>query len=257
MANIFTFDHRLGPEINLFAGVFVVLLGSSLPVFLPFSGFHLANIFLFLALLSLLRIYRVNSAADHIYNAGFWLGIASLFQVHYLFFLPAALVGLSILRKRSLREQLILLFGSFTPWLLAGFACFWYDAFDLFWREQWREAFGWPVMIRLKELPLASLGGWLLLLLISLLSIRRYKLKTTLEVQKKVDLLFWFLLCAALVALFNQPWQLTSLLSLAPRLGILLGLSFSYLTKSAAELWHLLLVIALLTLQLWPLLPWG
>ena len=124
LANLFMFDHRLGPDINLFTGVFVVFLGSLIPLFLPFAGYHVANIFLLLALLALMQVYKVNHAADHIFNTGLWLGIASMFQVQYLVFLLAALVGLTLLRKSSLREQLILTLGAFTPWLLVGFGVF-------------------------------------------------------------------------------------------------------------------------------------
>jgi hypothetical protein len=256
LANFFYFSHRLGPATNLFGGVFVILLGSFLPAFLPFSGYHLANIFLFLAILALFQVYRVSSAADHIFNAGFWLGVASLFQVQYLFFLLAAITGLTIFRKSSLREAFILLLGYLTPWVLAGFGFFWYDAFGLFWEIQVAGALGWPQNISLAEFPVIELGGWLILLLVVLFSYNRYTLKTTMEIQKEINLLFWFLLCAAFIGLFSQPWSLASLMGLAPALGLLLGLHFSYFSKSVAEFWHFVLVIGLLFWQLLPLLPW-
>lgn len=257
LANVLTFEHRIAPEVNLFSGVLVVFLGSSLPAFLPFSGWHVANVFLLLTMLALLRVYRVQSAADHIFNAGFWLGIATLFQVHYLFFLLATSMSLTLLRKSSLREQLMLLTGCFIPWLFVGFGYFWFDQFDHFWTQQWKGAFNWFSPLNLATLPIAALVGWAVLMLVALLSYSRYNFKTTMEVRKKIDLLFWFFLAGSLAGLSAQPWQLGSLLALAPSLGILLGLNLTYLSARAAEFWHLLLVLALLALQLLPLYPMG
>ena len=98
-----------------------------------------------------------------------------------------------------------------------------------------------------------ELGGWLVLILVALFSYSRYKLKTTMEVQKKLDLLFWFLFSALWIGIFTQPWSLTTFLSLAPVLGILIGLNFTILSRSTAEFWHFLLVVALLFWQLSPL----
>ncbi len=243
VANYFVMENRLARQVNLFPGLFIILCASLLPVFLAFSGYHLANIFVLLAMNSLAQVYRVSSAADTIFNVGFWIGVASLFQPHYLWFLLAAWGGLTVLRARKLSEATSLLFGMFAPWLLVGFGYFWFDQFNIFWSAQWTEAFSWPQYVDVKLIPMFELLILAILLLWVLFSYRGYQMKTTMEVQKRQDLLYWFLLAGGLTAIFAQPWHMLSWLAVVPYIGVLLSFNFTNMSKRAAEAWHLLLLL--------------
>ena len=61
LVNSLIFKHRLLSPINLFPGVFLVLVSSALPEFLTLSAYHFANVFLLLALRSYLNAFRVQN----------------------------------------------------------------------------------------------------------------------------------------------------------------------------------------------------
>ena len=255
IANVLIMENRLAPQVTLFPGVFVVLLGCLLPAFLPFTGYHAANVFLLLAVLNLTRAYRLTSASDIIFNTGFWIGIASLFQPEYIWFLLGGWLALNLLRASRIREQVTLLIGALVPWLLCGFAFYWFDQFDVFWDRQWVGVFYWPTIVGRESIPYISILLMVLVVLAVLLNRRRYMLKTTMEVQKKIDLIYWFLFSAGVAALFAQPWAEARWLMVSPFCGMLLGLHFTSMSRRAAEAWHLFLLVLLFGLQFYPLIP--
>lgn len=255
IANVLIMENRLAAQVTLLPGVFVVYLGCVLSAFLPFTGYHAANVFLLLAVLNLTRAYRLTSASDIIFNTGFWIGIAGLFQPEYLWFLLGGWLALSLLRASRIREQVTLLIGALVPWLLCGFAFYWFDQFDVFWNRQWMDVFYWPTIVKRSAIPYVSILVMGVFVLLVLFNRRRYLLKTTMEVQKKIDLIYWFLFSAGIAALFAQPWAEARWLMVSPLGGMLLGLHFTRMSPRSAEAWHLFLLILLFGLHLYPLLP--
>ena len=255
LINIYVHRHRLAPEINLFPGVFLVLAGSAVPEFLNLTPYHFANVFLIIALFNLTATYKTPSAADMIFNTGFWIGLAALFQADYLWMLLPAIAGLGILRARRIREQLMLFIGALTPFLFASFAFYWFNQWPNFIELQFLKAYSLPYQTAWPN-ELEDIAGLTLLagiLLVVLLRYGRYSFKMVIDVQKKIDLLFWILLAGGL-ATFTCPLlsQVHWLIALVP-VGLLLGLLFTYMPRRSADAVHLVLLVIILFLQLWPL----
>jgi len=239
------FQHRIGRHTDLLPGLGVVLLGSMLPVFLPLSSFSVANVAVLLALRSQLLTYRQSSAADLLFNTGFYLGIAGLFQPSYLLLLPFIGLSTTLIRSGRFRDQTTLLFGTFTPLFLVGFAYYWYDHFDFFWTQQWQGAFSLPQQWTMDDLPWAALIALGSLTLFVLLQAGQYRKKTKMDVQVKLKVVYWYLLGLGLTVLFAQPWHLYRWQAIVPIAGALLGLSLSQSKRPVAEVWHLLLLVLL------------
>lgn len=243
--------HRFIEEVNLFPGLLYVLIACLLPEFLYLSPLHLANTFYLLALVDLLAIYNRQHSAGHIFNAGLWIGLGSLFYFSAFIFIFLAFVALRILRSFDLRERLMVLLGVLTPYLLTGLYFFWFDRFDYFIGQQ----FGQPLSyLDFQPAPPAlltyfKLGLFAVLLSIVLFSHNRYLTKKIIQVQKKVNILFWGLLCAGLTLLFQPALQLDHLLLLGLPMGLLLAVNFTALRPTLASLIHLLLVLIALVLQ--------
>lgn len=250
------FRHRLSPEMNLFSGVFVCWLGSLLPAFLPLSAYQVANVFLLFSLFSIMSTYKVNSAADSIFNTGFWIGMASLFQPNYLWFFLPGLAGLGILRANRIKEQVMMLLGISVPHLLAAFLSFWNNQWYRYVELQWTLPFSLPTLTP----PSDGLGFWVRMTIMSIIVIvvlfnyGGYRHRTTIEVQKKIDLLYWYLLAGGLTVVTTadlnlQHWQVVVI-----PCGILLGISMTKLDNRTAEALHLLLLALLFVLQYLPML---
>ena len=161
---------------------------------------------------------------------------------------------MTVLRARKLPELLTLVLGAFVPWLLVGFGFFWCDQFEIFWGHQWTNSFSLPYILQEGALPIVETVIMGALVLFVLFSYRNYQLKTTVDVQKKQDLIYWFLLASVLTAIFAQPWHLVRWLAAAPYIGILIAFSFTNTSSRSAEAWHLFLLLLLAGLHSYKML---
>jgi len=101
------------------APMFVLLIGG-------FSQMHTLHPVFFGAAFLLFAIYRLFSLFDQpksypaAFDAGFWLGVGSLFYFNLILLLPAFVIGIAILsREYHWRAFLINLIGVLVPWFFA------------------------------------------------------------------------------------------------------------------------------------------
>jgi len=124
--------HRLSRALSLIPGaVFILFLASVLE---PFS-FHyilVANLFFVLSLGSLFKIYKQYKPISTVYNAGLFLGLATVVYFPYIIFLFAMLIGLYNLRAFSFKESLQLLIGFFSSIFLVGLVFYYWDNLELY-----------------------------------------------------------------------------------------------------------------------------
>ncbi|MBK8704590.1 MAG: hypothetical protein IPN33_13975 [Saprospiraceae bacterium] len=248
--NFMVAEHRLAREVNLFPGLVYILITSSLPEFIPLSAPLLANTFLIIAIWIAMTTYKVPSCADRIFNIGFWVATASLVYFSHIVFIFLGVAGLNIMRSFNIRERLMLFSGVFVPYFLLGVYYFWNGELSEFLQRQfvaqfdflsfdtayyWGAYIGWAVM-----------GG---LLLVVLFNSGNYLLKTQIQVQKKINLLFWALLIAALSLLVQQQIGVAHLLILAVPLSVLISFNFTMLKPRIAEAVHLVAVAIVLVYQ--------
>jgi len=119
-------------EDNSFAILFYILLTSFFPNSFSSEGIYVSN---FILLFAFRRIYSLRSSIEikeKIFDAAFWIGIASLFHVWsliYMFLLYAAIV---IFRKIEWRNFLIPIIGFLTPIFLSYTYLLAFDDLDRF-----------------------------------------------------------------------------------------------------------------------------
>lgn len=242
--------HRIATEINLFPGLFYILVASALPVFQEFSPIHLANTFIILAVGQLFRVYRENSCMDWLFNAGLYVGVAGLFYSPYILFLIPILFGLNILRAFQLREWGSVLIGGTLPLLWLVIAGYLTDRLP----EYWAAWAGGIAFVDLRDQPLGisemiGIGLMSLLVLIVLLSQNAHLQKMIIEVRKKINIFYWLLLTGLLVTMCSAGAGLDNWLTISVPCGILLSLSFTRMSRASAELLHLFLLIGVLSLH--------
>ena len=241
--------NRLSRDASQFPGLFYVLFSCLLPAFLDLSGPLLANTFLLVAYGQLCRTYKQQRPATALFNAGLWIGVASLCYVSYLIFLPWLFTGINSLRKPSLREWMVAFTGTLCVYWLAGVSYYLLDSWPYFFHTQLR-SFAWLDAAS----PAGGTDWWgggliALLLLLMLTQAGMLLSRKTIDVRKKINLLYGALLFSPLLMLVQPRLYLEALLVLAVPLGTLVGLRFVRLPATLGEALHLVVVVAILVAQ--------
>lgn len=249
--NYLVIEHRLAEETSLFPGLFYILISSALPEFLYLSPSLLANTFLIIALGEIFSIYKKADCADRIFNIGFWVGIAALFYSSYLVFVVLGFVGLNSFRAFKFRERLMVIIGLLTPYLLLSVYAFWQDSLPALWQESIIQGFGFLDFTPQDDVNTIyfSLAIFAIIILIILFSYGSYLFRQVIEVQRKINLIYWALLLSTLALLVQADIQLFLLMITAVPIGIMLSFNFIKLPPRIAEIIHLLMVVGVLALQ--------
>ena len=99
--------------------LFVVIVGGFVPMH-TLHPVYFGAIFLLLAIHRLFAIYETQRPYSAIFDAGFLMGIGSLFYLGLIVLLPAFIVGIAILgRETGWREFVIFLIGFLLPLIFA------------------------------------------------------------------------------------------------------------------------------------------
>ncbi len=254
LVNTISINHRLANDVNLFPGLFYVLICCTIPDFLYLSPVLMGNTFFLIALNEMFDTYKNPACADRIFNAGLWTGVASLFYFPFAFFTLVMLAALSILRAFNLQEVLMILTGMLLPYFLSGVYFFWFDRLDFFWEMQLERnigfldfgnrADGWDTYIKISIFALLTL--------LVLINSGSYLIKKNIQVQKKINILYWILIVAGIAVPFQNNITFEHFLMLAPALGILLSFTFSSMKTQWAESVHFIMLVVVLALQFAP-----
>ena len=246
------FEHKLSRESTLFTGLFLILFSSfSLPL-LHLSPNYFANVFLLLGISELLKTYRNTNSSGLIFNAGFFIGLASLFTPAYILFVFWLFAGLNLLRGFNIKERIIVLMGAFSIIFLVGVIHFWSDELNFYLRSQFIEGFSLFDFKTGNYFTYIHLGLIGIILLLTLGFRSGLLTKKVMQEQKKIDIFYWGMLISALVAFVQTGIQENHLLAVIPFIGLFVGMQFSILKRNIAELLHFLLFIMVLFLQYRP-----
>ncbi len=115
-----------------FPALVYVLFMSCTKLFLILHPLLLANLFLLLSIERILNSYHKDEAFSNVFDAGFYIGIASLFYFPALVIFPMVWVGLIVIRTFVWREWIISFMGLLLPYLFILTYYFWYDKVEFF-----------------------------------------------------------------------------------------------------------------------------
>ena len=247
--NVIDFSNKLSRDLTLFPGVFLILLASMAPAFLHLAPHHFANCFLLFSLAEVMNVYRKTRIADHLFNAGFYIGIASLWVPSYWVFIVFLFFGLNVLRSFSIRERLVVSSGFLVVLFLTGTVYFLFDRLPEFMAHQVRAAFVFLDIGALSFFSWFHLGILGLFLLTALFRYRQIMQKRIMQAQKKIDLFYWVLLFGGISVLVQPAASETHALVIVPALGILTGMQFASMERRTAELMHFFLFVVALFFQ--------
>lgn len=244
LVNHIFIKHRLSREITLLPGLIYVILVSIIADSVLLSPVLIANTFILVAVINLLRTYKLPNPSAYIFNSGFFLSAASLFYTPYIFMVLFGIIILLILRSFKLLEKIQYFIGFVLPYFFLYTYKYWADirfvelSFikDIFFR--------WP-QFRQDSLIVfyLSVGVILLALLLSIFNYNNLTGKKSVQIQKKIDIFYWILLNSIVSFLIFSTDGVFHLITLAFPLAILTGIFISdSKARIAQELFHFLVL---------------
>jgi hypothetical protein len=240
---------RVATEISLLPGVFYCLFTSLMPDFLPLSSILLGNTFLILAIYNFYDTFKNNLVAGRIFDAGLWLGVASLCHFSYIFLFFWGIIALGLLRGIRFKEFFMFLFGLLTPIFLLGVYCYWNDDLLAF-RAHFTNNIGLISVIRHNNTDVyIKIGITTLLLLLTLMASSQFFSRRNMAAQKYIGMLYWLMFICGLTTVIQPGVDLNQLLIISVPISILLSMTFQRITPAMAEALHLLLIMVALVLQ--------
>lgn len=252
MLNILEYNYRLNRDINMYAGVFFILFVSFSPIFQVLSPVYFANIFLFAVLYELMDLSRKNRPEGNIFNAGFFTGIAALFYPAAAFFLFLIFIALNVMRGVVFRERAIVVTGFLVAYFLAGTLFYQLDRLQEFLDLQFINAYAFLDFG--KAGMLWELLPWAVIMVVALWNQSNFFQKQNMLTQKRISLLYWMMFIGLATALIQPSFVMEHLLLAALPVGFLSGMVFGRMRQNWAEIWHFLLLLALLLFHYGPLL---
>ena len=115
-----------------FPALVYVLLMSTCSLFISMHPLLFANLFLLLSIDRILNSYHKDEAFAHVFDAGFYIGIASLFYFPAIVTFPMVWVGLIVIRTFVWREWIISFLGLLLPYVFIVTYYFWFDKLEFF-----------------------------------------------------------------------------------------------------------------------------
>ncbi len=211
----------------------------------------LANTFFLIAVIEMLKIYRVHKCAEQIFNVGFWIAVGSLFYFSSGLLLIWGIIGLFLLRSSSLNDLLIFLIGFFVPYLLIGTSYFFLDKFPEFLSVQFADNFSLRAWLVKKESWMYIKPGIILLMSLGFVgAFGRILARISTQSQKFFSLFYWFLLISGLTLMIQKGLDINhAVLAAIPMSVLLASLWLKTKNNTAIELVHLVLLIAVLAYQ--------
>jgi hypothetical protein len=247
--NITIARYRVATEVSLLPGVFYCLFSCFMPDFLTLSSVLLANTFVILALFYLFDTYKNSYVAGRIFDAGLWLGVASLFHFSYVLFIIWGIIGLGILRGLRAKEFLMFIIGYTVPFFLLGVYCFWHGILPQIGNHFVNNVGFFNFSHYNSPTLYIKIGVLMLILLLVIGASTQFFSRRNMTVQKYLSILYWLILLGGLTVLIQSGVGLVHFLAIAVPVGVLLSMVFQRINTATAEALHMLFLMVALILQ--------
>jgi hypothetical protein len=241
---------RLMHDRNWLPGMAYVLVVSLLPDFQFLSAPLVATTALILAINSVFKTYKSAKSAVLVFDAGFWIAVASLFYPKALLLTVAMFISIGVMRSWNVRDQIAFLTGVFIPNFLGWLWYFWADMGSVFRSVHFGhlvQLYRFDVAFDTNMLIRCILTGTLLFF--ALINFGTFSRNKSMQGQKCVEVLYWFLFTGTIMMFLRHDWRWEAILLTATPLGIFLAMTYQTMRNLFAEGLHLFLLGAVLLLQ--------
>jgi hypothetical protein len=220
--NLIAIRHRLFHQ-NTYLVAFVFLLLSALhPSLSHFNAQLLINFILIFLINEFLLLKQAQSANKHLFNIGFALSIAALFQFTVLFLVPFVFSALLILRPLSIREWMIALVGMIMPLYIVTVVLFCFDHLSLM--TLWPDiGISLPRQLKPAKYYLIIFASLIVLLAGSMYNMQLQLPKAPIYIRRYWIMLSILFVCTLLVASFTDSLVSGAWMICLPTLSLILA----------------------------------
>ena len=241
--------HQLQKSTNLLVGLFFVIFLAFIPQPLVINGSLIANFFIIGSIDQVLDSYKKHKAFGNIINAGFFIGIASLFNPVLIFLLIWAYIAILQLRSFKLAERILLLIATLLPYYLLGVWMLFKGNLTSYFNSSFFEPFYITKLSTLSQKEIIGLIMILTAAVVLIINFRNYLVKRSMVVQRKISSLFFFFVFSLFLFLFEGFTSLNLIILLALPMSVFSSILAQNANPKWAELITLLLVINILCLR--------
>lgn len=248
LTNIINRHNALKETSHLPALLYVVMM-SCFPEQLTLNPLIFANCFILLFLNSVFHLYRADNAVFYVFDAGLFIGIASLFYWPAIFLFPLIWAGLTILRPFNWKEWTASILGLALPVFCTIVVLISQNMMSLkHIREILKPIYNVELSAIYNRNYIILFVFLIMLVFASLLKFSRDLNKySKLRTKKFLTLLVWFFIFAGLSYLVSSKKSMVSLSFLAIPLAVLISNYFlSLKNRFIAEGIFLLLIAAVI-----------
>jgi len=223
--NRLVIKHRLSHPYTLLPGLVYAILISFLPEYTMLSPFLIANTFVLIAIGQIFKTYRKPKAADILFDIGFSIAVTALFVPNYIFLLVIGIVGLFVLRSMKVVEIFQMISGILL--VLIAFCGILY-LLDIPFLPELNKASIYPrlTLLEVRGVQLYTIGVIIFIAGFTVLSYGKYTVKKSIQIQKKVDILYWIMIATALILFMFTSIEPNQVLLICIPFSILLSLNF-------------------------------
>ncbi|MCH2043839.1 MAG: hypothetical protein MK212_06820 [Saprospiraceae bacterium] len=249
--NGFVNKNRLAKHFNYITAICYILIINCFTDVDSLNPVLIANTFLLLGLHALYHTYEKKVSTIDIYNAGFYVALASLCYFSTSIYFLGFSIGLIVMRPLDWREGAILLSGFVTPLFLVGTYFYLTDNFMWWWEHDIARHFNGIIHnLKFSWAFYLGLGIIVFVFLWSLLNVSNLYYRTTIREQKGINIIFLLVFVTSLSLLIQHTLDIFYFAILAIPITILLSMNLQSIKKrSAAEFIHLLFLLACISIQ--------
>jgi hypothetical protein len=252
LINRMVIKNHLSKENTLVAGALFGLFISISPDMLPLSGVLLSSPFVILSIQAIFNSYNNIKASDELFLSGFYMSVAALLYFPLFYFLPFTIIAFFIMRSFDTVEKIQHLVGWCTPIFLLSVWEYFIGAKSFTVLSYAYRKVGSSHLLEGFFLKDAILLLFVLLFVfIFLISYSTYSHKKIIAGQKRVSILYWFVLFTGISSFLFLPIQLNHLILFCIPLSIFFTLNLlEYKNRIIPELYLLFFLIILVILHL-------
>ena len=253
LINHIVIRNRIAREINLFPGMVYILLTALHKDMFWLSPMLVGQFFLLIGVANAFRIYQKPIAGIYLFNTGFFTAIAGLIFVPYTLFLIFGVLAILSLRKLGWRDIMQLITGYVLVFFFLAVIRFWQEVnpnpfLDLITLIEWKLGFT-PYQV----------NEWIIFLIIAILTItgvinyRKFTIKKSIQSQKKINLIYWFLFLGFLTLPFHSTDAIfAGLIPVFFPFAVFIGMIMTRTRNEAAmEILHVFILFFVLFSHFW------
>lgn len=216
-------SNKLSRALSFIPGAVFILFASFVLQDSCFDIILIANLFFLLSISNLYQVYKKYKPIIYVFNAGFFLSLATLIYYPFILFLVVLFLGMISLRNTNLLEFFQLFFGFIAGLFIAGVAMYYFGNID-YMKEAFVKHLSIPEIdfgdVKIYVKPIAVV----LLTMLLIVNQGVIKKKKNFDAIRKIEINYWLLLFGALSLFFIEDIHTRHLFLVSGPISILTGL---------------------------------